>query len=460
MLASPPAALALDSVTSRTLDANSATMTLTLSDAQRITVNGMTAPQLDIEEGAVADPSGNGIAAAPDQPVTVIDGIPPTLASSHYNTGTGILNMTFSEPLNGTAIGYDRLHVRDTDESSGGLALDEVTTKALNANSITITLTLSVDQRQTLNTMTAPQLDIEEGAVADPSGNGIAAAPDQPVTVIDGIPPTLASSHYNTGTGILNMTFSEPLNGTAIGYDRLHVRDTDESSGGLALNAVANKTLDSSSTTITLTLSDAQRITVNDMATPQLDIEEGAVADPSGNGIAAAPDQPVTVTDGIPPTLASSHYNTGTGILNITFSEPLNGTAIGYDRMAVRDTGHSSGGLSLGDVATRTVNPSSTTITLTLSDAQRITVNGMTAPQLDIEEGAVADPSGNGIAAAPDQPVTVTDGIPPTLASSHYNTGTGILNMTFSEPLNGTAIGYDRLHVRDTGESSGGPGPG
>ena len=448
--------LALNAVANKTLDSSSTTITLTLSDGQRQTLNGMATPQLDIEEGAVADPSGNGIAAAPDQPVTVMDGIPPTLASSHYNTGTGILNMTFSEPLNGPAIRYDRLHVRDAGESSGGLLLGDVTARAVNPSSTTITLTLSDDQRQTLNSMAAPQLDIEEGAVADPSGNGIAAAPDQPITTMDGIPPTLASSHHNTGTGILNMTFSEPLNGTAIGYDRMAIRDTGESSGGLALNAVANKTLDSSSTTITLTLSDDQRQTLNSMTAPQLDIEEGAVADPSGNGIAAAPDQPVTVTDGIPPTLASSHYNTGTGILNITFSEPLNGTAIRHDRLHVRDAGQSSGGLSLGDVATRTVNPSSTTITLTLSDAQSITVNDMATPQLDIEEGAVADPSGNGIAAAPDQPVTVTDGIPPTLASSHYNTGTGILNMTFSEPLNGTAIGYDRMAIRDTGESSGG----
>ena len=224
------------------------------------------------------------------------------------------------------------------------LALDDVGTKAVNPSSTTITLTLSDAQRQTLNGMATPQLDIEEGAVADPSGNVIVAVPDKPITVMDGIPPTLTSSHYNTGTGILNITFSEPLNGPAINYDRIAVRDAGESSGGLALNAVASKTLYSSSTTITLTLSTVQRQTVNDMIAPQLDIEAGAVADPSGNGIAAAPDQPITTTDGTPPALASSHYNTGTGILNITFSEPLNGTAIGYDRMAVRDAGESSGG--------------------------------------------------------------------------------------------------------------------
>ena len=448
--------LALDDVGTKAVNPSSMTITLTLSDAQRITVNGMATPQLDIEEGAVADPSGNEIAAAPDQPITTTNGIPPTLASSHYNTGTGILNITFSEPLNGTAINYDRMAVRDAGQSSGGLALDDVGTKAVNPSSTTITLTLSDAQRITVNGMATPQLDIEEGAVADPSGDGIAAAPDQGITTTDGIPPTLTSSHYNTGTGILNITFSEPLNGMAISYDRIAVRAANQSSGGLALDEVTTKALNANSITITLTLSDAQRMTVNGMATPQLDIEEGAVADPSGNGIAAAPDQGITTTDGIPPTLTSSHYNTGTGILNITFSEPLNGTAISYDRIAVRDAGESSGGLALNAVASKTLDSSSTTITLTLSTVQRQTVNDMITPQLDIEEGAVADPTGNGIAAASDQPITVTDITPPTLTSSHYNTGTGILNITFSEPLNGMAISYDRIAVRAANQSSGG----
>ena len=68
---------------------------------------------------------------------------------------------------------------------------------------------------------------------------------------------------------------------------------------------------------------------INDMASPQLDIGAGAVADATGNRIVQATAR-VAVTDGIPPVLASSSYNTGTGVLIIAFSEPL-GPTIHYD---------------------------------------------------------------------------------------------------------------------------------
>ena len=95
---------------------------------------------LSVYEGAVADPSGNGIAQT-TIPVDVTDGIPPTLVSSSYNTGTGILRMAFSEPL-GPTIHYDRMHIRDTGRSTGGLTLDDIASRTLDANT-TITLTLS-----------------------------------------------------------------------------------------------------------------------------------------------------------------------------------------------------------------------------------------------------------------------------------------------------------------------------
>ena len=428
--------LALNAVTSKTLDSSSTTITLTLSAPQRQTVNGMATPQLDITADAVADPSGNGISAAQDLSITVIDGIPPTVSSATYNTGTGILNITFSEPL-GSAVVYSGMVLAG---ENGNVALDDVSTK--NHSGDTLTATLNATQRTTVgDTIT---LTVSGGAVADPTGNDIAQT-TVTIVVTDGIPPTLISSSYNTGTGILNITFSEPL-GSTIHYDRLHIRDTGQSSGGLALDAVVSKTLDSASTVMTVTLSAPQRQTVNGMATPQLDITAGAVADPSGNGISAAPDQGITVIDGIPPTVSSAAYNTGTGILNVTFSEPL-GSTIHYDRLHIRDAGQSSGGLTLSDVATKALDSSSTTMTVTLSAPQRQTVSGMATPQLDIAAGAVADTAGNGISAVQDLSITVIDTTPPTLLSASYNTDTGILSITFSEPLNRTATDYSGLTV-------------
>ena len=355
--------------------------------------------------------------------------IPPAISSAAYITGTGILNITFSEPLD-SAVTYSGMVLAG---ENGNVTLDNIPTKSHSDD--TITATLNATQRTTVgDTIT---LSVSGGAVADQFGNGIAQTAVT-VDVTDGILPALVSSRYTTGAGILNIIFSEPL-GSAVTYSGMVLAGEN---GNVTLGDVSTKS--HSDDTITATLNATQRTTVGGAIT--LSVSDGAITDIAGNGIAQT-SVAVTVTGGFPPALASSSYNTGTGILNMTFSEPLNGTAIRYDLMHIRDAGQSSDGLSLDDITTRALGFNSTTITLTLSAAQRQTLNGMATPQLDIEAGAVSDIDGNGISAAPDLPVTIIDDTPPALLSASYNTDTGILSITFSEPLNHAATNYSGLAV-------------
>ena len=405
---------------------HNATLTITIQDSTALNAT-FTAPTVSANTTVLFTLNvTDGTAHTTDTVIIVIgDDAPPTLSSAAYNTGTGILDITFSEPL-GPTIAYSGIKLAG---ENGNVTLDAVTSKGHSTN--TITATLSTAQRTTVGG--AITLTVSTGAVSDIAGNDIVQA-TLAVDVTDGIPPTLSSAAYNTGTGILNITFSEPL-GPTIAYSGIKLAGEN---GNVTLDAVTTKS--HSTNTITATLSTAQRTTVGGAIT--LTVSTGAVSDIAGNDIVQAT-LAVDVTDGIPPTLSSAAYNTGTGILNITFSEPLSGTTIRYDRLHIRDTGQSSGGLSLDTVATRIVDPSSTTITLTLSAAQRQTVNDMVAPQLDIEAGAVSDTAGNGILAAPDQDIA----IPPVLVSSSYNIDTGILSITFSKPLNHTATDYSGLAI-------------
>ena len=276
-------------------------------------------PGLFVEAGAVSDRSGNRIPHT-DGTLLVIDGKPPEFVSSYYNTGTGILNITFNEPLVQASIRYDLMHVRDTGQAADGLSLGDVTTRTADSLSMTMTLTLSDDQRQEVNAMASPELDIGADAVSDIGQNQIPATPNQPITVIDGIPPTVTSVAYNTGTGILVIIFSEPL-GPAVDYSGVSVTGPTDS---VALDDVTTK--EASGERITATLNAAQRATAGDA--PGLSVSAGAVSDVAGNTILSATPE-VTTTDGIPPTVSSSSYNTGTGLLSITFTEPLN-LAINY----------------------------------------------------------------------------------------------------------------------------------
>ena len=378
-------------------------ITFDLSSTDTTTVNSMATPQLDIEQGAVRDQSGNQISAAADQTITVNDTTKPTILSAIYKTGNGILNITFSEPLNSTTHDTSKIHIRNTGQSSGGVTLSNSIITNNGTNSITFDL--SSTDTTTVNSMATPQLDIEQGAVRDQSGNQISAAADQTITVNDTTKPTILSAIYKTGNGILNITFSEPLNSTTHDTSKIHIRNTGQSSGGVTLS---NSIITNNGTnSITFDLSSTDTTTVNSMATPQLDIEQGAVRDQSGNLISAIADQTITVRDTVKPTFISAIYKTGNGELTITFSEPLNTATHNTTKIHIRNATQSTGGVTLSnDIITANGTDS---ITFNLNNTDTATVNSMVTPQIDIDAGAVRDTTGNKIATAADQSVTVHD---------------------------------------------------
>ena len=363
-------------------------------------------------------------------------------SSATYSTGSGQLAITFSESLNGT-VHLDRLHVRDSGESAGGVTLSG----APAVSGATLTVTLTPEQRTAVESLGTPQLDIDAGAVSDANDNEIAASPDNAIAVDDTAPPVFSSATYSTGSGQLAITFSESLNGT-VHLDRLHVRDSGQSSGGATLTGAAQSVAGSA---LTVTLTPEQRTAVESLGTPQLDIDAGAVSDANDNEIAASPDNAIAVDDTAPPVFSSATYSTGSGQLAITFSESLNGT-VHLDRLHVRDSGQSSGGATLTGAAQSVAGSA---LTVTLTPEQRTAVESLGTPQLDIDAGAVSDANDNEIAASPDNAIAVDDTAPPVFSSATYSTGSGQLAITFSESLNGT-VHLDRLHVRDSGQSSGG----
>ena len=129
--------------------------------------------------------------------VVVTDAQPPAFLSAAYAPGSGTITMAFSEPLNSTAH-LDRLHVRDAGQSSGGATLDAAAAWSVSGSALNVTLTAS--QVDAIGSLATPQLDIDQGAVFDLAGNGIAAASGQPITInMDNGPPD-ATPPQNTAT--------------------------------------------------------------------------------------------------------------------------------------------------------------------------------------------------------------------------------------------------------------------
>ena len=102
----------------------------------------------------------------------------------------------------------------------------------------------------------------------------------------------VASATYAAGNGTLTIEFNVPLSGT-VNYDRLHIRDAGQGSGGLSLGDVADRS--AAGSYVTATLSDAQKAIINGMTEPQLDMTDGAVSDLSGNPVDGATDLVIRV---------------------------------------------------------------------------------------------------------------------------------------------------------------------
>ena len=149
------------------------------------------------------------------------DAAPLALVSAAYSTGNGTLTATFSKHLNGT-VHYDRLHIRDADQSSGGISLDEAISK--DSSGSTVTVTLAVQQQTDFARMATPQLDIDQGAVSDARGSEIAVAANQPIEAVTD-PGALIPTVESIARGfpvthttdikdlVFDVTFSEPVTG-------------------------------------------------------------------------------------------------------------------------------------------------------------------------------------------------------------------------------------------------------
>lgn len=112
--------------------------------------------------------------------------------------------------------------------------------------------------------------------------------------------------------------------------------------------------------------------------------------------------------DTTPPTFSSATLNEETGVFTITFDEPINIFAIDPTKIHIRETGSSTGGvtLSLSEFGSITRVH---TVPFTLTEENRQEVIALTTPKLDIDESAVQDRSSNPILDSFDNIIVITD---------------------------------------------------
>ena len=369
--------------------------------------------------------------------------LPVAPSSSTYATGNGTLVVEFSEPV--TMVDYTKLYIRDAGRGSIDIVLADVLDKTHYTD--TMTFTLDSDQRTAFDTMLIPYLAVDHAAVHGQFDNPILEG-YHILTVHDTKPPGFASAAYHTGMGKLTITFDE---GVPIpDYSKMHIRDSGNSTGGITLVDVT-ATYQNHLDTLFIWFNPSQRTTFNDLTTPELDIDAGAVHDESDNLIVATPDQLIVINDTTSPLVESVTYDTNLGMLLITFDETV--TRPDYSKMHIRDSGTSTGGITISSLAR--LDHTADTVSALLNADEKATFHGLSTPQLDVGAGVASDPSTNNMVDQNDIPITINDTARPVFESARYSTSDNVLSITFSENVTVSNSTVLRIHDINPGNASG-----
>ena len=305
-------------------EADSAVISIELTEIQNRLVASMASPRLDISSSAVTDTLDNPIELSLGNVVTVSDDVAPEIVSVIMDMPTGILEITFSDVIDVTPASMvytEDMTIRDSGQSISlaGAAL------RTEADSAVISIELTEGQRRSITAPVSPLLDVIYYGVIDTAGNPIELSSDNAITVKntnETEPLAFQSAVYTAGDGQLAITFSNPLNGT-VHLDRLHVRDAGRSSGGIAMTGASGQSV--SGDILIITLVAFQVTAINNLTIPQLDVDQGAVFDLAGISIADTPDQPVILIN-TPPTVDAGQnlaVNEGDAVtLSGTASDP------------------------------------------------------------------------------------------------------------------------------------------
>ena len=428
------------------LSASGNMVNATLSASQIAKIDGMHAPRLDIDADAVSDDSDNPIRSAENLEVIIDDAVPPALVHAKYFTGNSTMSIAFSMSVDN--VDYSKIRMHDSG-SPISFQFDSFLLHYIDHNVVIIDFDRDGG---VIESMTAPQLDIDAGAVSEDDHilNTNRAAANLTINVHDTTRPEFDSATYTTGNGTLTVRFNEPI--SMLNYAKLRIHDSTASIRGISLADVAM--IGHADDTVTAILSPLQRTAFETMDTHLLEIdwsadyETAAAYDTSVNAVVPG-DYPINMSDTRPPVFVSSTYQAHLSEIAITFDESVTPD---YSKMHIRNSSESTGGITLGDITQTRITDNN--IHVTLDETQRMTFGNLTAPQLDIDAGAVSDASSNPIVATTDQPIIQGDTAPPVVESAAYDTNLGMLLITFDEPVH--TPDYSKMHIRDSGGNADG----
>jgi len=285
-----------------------------------------------------------------------------------------------------------------------------------------------------------PALNLEENLFKDKFSNGNEQqTPILSMNLVDYDSPVVEGSSYISGSGLLVIGFDEEVDPSSVDPvlpSGIHVRESGASSGGVEITGPTSVV--SNGDTLQILVSETQRLAINALVTPELDVDAGAVADLFGNLIAENNDTGIfLIDDTTPPLIPSATFDESFNILTISFTENVDvtpATQVGLSGIFVTEDGTFDANVLTGATVNNVIDGNPVSITVT--DAQKAAIIALTTPVLDVSAGSFLDLSGNpGPLQSVPLALTPTDITPPSILSVEYDESFGFLRITFDEEV-------------------------
>ena len=397
--------------------------------------------ELRVEEDTVSDLSGNPMPARSFEVEARPDAEPPRLVHAYINAASGVLTAEFDEPVGRLAPAY--LSLLEEGHSSHRVRLYASAPYEIEGNSARIELTQP--QRLDVSSFrTAAVLEMSAGAARDLAGNPSERGSVRASVSGDSRPPEPVSASLDAGTGLLAISFDEPMDPApgSVDLEALSLR-----SGGAAIPLQTPSVGASVSAVeghdVSITLAERQRQWVISHGAPlSLKLDPGSARDASANPVGSQHVLGVETdaADVLGPSLESASLDLGSGLLTVSFTERVE--VLDASRLAL--LGPSGSEQNLEGAQALPPDGASSPVQLTLK--QRSAVSDWHELSLRAGAGAAQDTSGN---ASPDgtaQVERLRDREPPYMASASIS-GPDRISVLFSEDLHDTSVSASDFEV-------------
>jgi hypothetical protein len=446
-----------------------------------------------LKEGVVNDMNGNpakAVTTALDNPTYNADSTPARLSEFDLNMNTGVLTLTFDEPVKassfqGKFVTLQSTRQYDADTESWTLTSSNVVTGTKNGRVIPVQLSVEdkrmIQQLDTLATnVSTTFLVATVQTITDMTGsNGLSpvrATDAREVTKYDRdeTAPKFVGLAVDMNRTTITLNFDEPVRATTLNVTRITLQSEKASIPGALLPLTGGTTASENGLQIVVVLSDADANAVKanlalfvSRLTSAVSVAAGCISDMAGNIITSQTySQAIVATtfvaDARQPIIVAFGLNMNNQRLQLDLSETVHSSTLDPTKLTLQSSSDArvSGQVSLsgGSVLTA-INSTTVVIELNLDDLNalkyRLIGSASSMTWLVAEEGAVLDTVGQKSAARTNNANALqvtginlqSDSGAPILTAYELDMELGTVTLVFDETVDGDTAQAEKIQI-------------